>query len=62
MVYNLIMGTIDKALAKRRKQNAIQQENITHRAIFEPEVSKAPSEESKPRKRVKNGIRNKTSR
>jgi hypothetical protein len=52
------MGTIDEAL-KRRK--AISQEQITHRAILEPEVSKQQSKKQK-RKRVTNGIRNTSKR
>ena len=58
LLYNELMG-IDKALEKRRK--AIQQEQITHRAILEPELTKA-NETKQPRKRVKDGIRNKNKR
>jgi len=57
LMYNVDMGTIDKALEQRRK--AIQQNEITHRAIFEPEVTKDKPTQSRKRKRVNNGIRNK---
>lgn len=52
---------IDKALEKRRKMNAIQEEQITHRAILEPELTKA-NKEKPARKRVQNGIRNTSKR
>jgi hypothetical protein len=31
---------IDEALKKRRKQNAIDERKITHRAILEPEIER----------------------
>jgi hypothetical protein len=49
------MGTIDEAL-KRRK--AISQEQITHRAILEPETTRQAPKPRQNRKRVTNGIRN----
>jgi hypothetical protein len=53
------MGTIDKALQRRK---AINEKNITHRAIFNPEVKKDEQPQRKQEKRVQNGIRNKKSR
>lgn len=34
---------IDESLAKRKKQNAIDERRITHRAILEPDVERMAS-------------------
>lgn len=56
IVYNDNMSNLDKALAKRKKQNEIQMRDITHRAIIEPEKTKSPK--LKNQKRGQNVIRN----
>lgn len=53
---------IDESLAKRKKQNAIDERSITHRAILEPEIERVASprkpEQRQKRKEGNNVIRN----
>lgn len=54
--------SIDEALKKRKKQNAIDEQSITHRAIIESQIQRVTSHskaQQRPnRKEGNNGIRN----
>ena len=53
---------IDEALKKRKKQNAIDERSITHRAILEPQIQRVTPHDkpqtAQNRKEGRNVIRN----